>query len=360
MPPCVSVIMPVRDGQRWIGEAIASITAQSFADFELLIVDDGSIDKTRPIATEAAQRDRRIGVICLPRSGVVAALNRGLDAARGKYLARLDADDRAHPTRLARQVDFLNVQAAVGLVGSWADVIDADGRVVGRLQPETRPIALARALAKRNPMLHSSVMWRADLTAVAGRYRAAFEGAEDYDLWLRISERSLLANVPDCLVQYRRHDGNVSERRNLRQMFSARLARRSALSRKMHGSDPADALTAPPDWNAANADKSFYREDARLYRFLELSAAETARSPGDTAFVLSAAPTEALPMTHDERKLAQIAMLKIATAAAEFSPIRRMRLLFDFIGLHPARAIKLVGDRLAHHLRGANTPQGSS
>jgi len=359
MPPCVSVIMPVRDGQRWIGEAIASITAQSFSDFELLIVDDGSIDKTHQIATEAAQRDRRIRVIGLPPSGIVAALDRGVEGAHGKYLARLDADDRAHPTRLARQVDFLNVHATVGLVGSWADIIDADGTIVGRLQPEIRPAALARALAKRNPMLHSSVMWRADLCTIVGRYRAAFEGAEDYDLWLRISERRLLANLPHRLVQYRRHDGNVSERCKLRQMFSARLARRSALGRKIHGSDPADELTASPDWNAADSDRGFYREDAKLYRFLELSTADAARSPGDAAFILSAAPIDALPMTHDERRLAQIAMLKIATAASELPSSRRMRLLFDFIRLHPARAIKLVSDRIARHILGARALQRS-
>jgi glycosyltransferase involved in cell wall biosynthesis len=352
MPPCVSVIMPVRDGERWVDEAIASMAAQSLPDFELLIIDDGSVDTTRQIANEAAQRDRRIRVIALPPSGIVAALNRGLDEARGKYLARLDADDRAHPTRLARQVDFLNGQAAVGLVGSWADAIDADGKIVGRLQPATTPAALARALAKRNPMLHSSVMWRADLSAVVGCYRAAFEGAEDYDLWLRISEHSLLANVPDCLVQYRRHDGNVSERCKLRQMFSARLAQRSALSRKMHGSDPAEELTVSPDWNAAEAEKSFYREDANLYRFLELSIAEPARSPDDTTFVLPTAPTDASPMTHDERKLAQIAMLKIAMAASELSSSRRIRLLVDFVHLHPARAVKLVGDRIVRHILG--------
>jgi len=359
MPPCVSVIMPVRDGERWIGEAIASITAQSFADFELLIVDDGSTDRTCQIAAEAAQRDPRVRVIGLPPSGVVAALNRGLDAARGKYFARLDADDRAYPARLARQVDFLNVQAAIGLVGSWADVIDADGTTVGLLQPETAPAGLARALARQNPMLHSSVMWRADLCAVVGRYRAAFEGAEDYDLWLRMSERSLLANIPDRLVQYRRHAGNVSDQRKLRQMFSARLARRSALSRKMHGSDPADELTAPPDWNAVDADKNFYREDAKLYRFLELSTAEVARSPDDTVFDLSAAPTGAFELTHAERRLAQLAMLNIATTASSLSSRRRMRLLVDFIRLHPARAIKLVGDRVTRQYRGnATVPKG--
>src|SRR6185295_12000085 len=149
-----------------------------------------------------------------------------------------------------RQVAFLNTQVGVGIVGSWAEVIDGDDRTIGRLRPETAPAVLAGILMKRNPMLHSSVMWRAELHAKVGRYRAAFEAAEDYDLWLRMAEHCLLANIPDCLVQYRRHAGSISRHHRLRQMFSARLARRAAQGRRMHGTDPADALIAPPDWSA--------------------------------------------------------------------------------------------------------------
>jgi len=337
--------MPVRDGERWIRNAIASVTAQTFADFELLVVDDGSTDKTRQMAAEAAQRDRRIRVIGLPRSGIVTALNRALDEARGKYLARLDADDGARPTRLERQVDFLNAQAAVGLVGSWADIIDVDGRTVGRLQPETKAADLARALTKRNPMLHSSVMWRAELCAVDGRYRAAFEGAEDYDLWLRMSERSLLANIPACLVQYRRHADNASERRKLRQMFSARLARRVAFYRRTFGRDPADELTAPPDWNVPIASLEFCRDDMELYRFLELSAPDAMFSSADVDYDIAMSPTGELKLTHDERRLAQLVILNMM-ADADRSPSRRMRLLLDFVRLHPARAVKILGSRL--------------
>jgi glycosyltransferase involved in cell wall biosynthesis len=339
--------MPVRDGERWLGDAIASLGAQSFADFELLIINDGSTDMTGQIAGEAAQRDPRIRIIALPPSGVVAALNRGLDDARGKYIARLDADDRAQPSRLGRQVDFLSAEPRIGLVGSWADIIDAGGRTIGRLQPEAAPAALARVLAQHNPILHSSVMWRTDLSAAVGRYRAAFEAAEDYDLWLRMSERILIANIPDCLLQYRRHAGAVSRRRKLRQMFSTKLARRAAQVRQTHGVDPADELTAPPDWNETGAEEKFYREDAKLYRFLELSMTDAPCSPGDADFDLSAALAGEFRMTHDERRLAQIALLNIVTADPNMPSHRRMRLLSDFIRLHPARAIQIVGRHLA-------------
>ena len=352
MTPCVSVVMPVRDGERWISEAIASLAAQSFADFELLIVDDGSTDKTGEIVAGAAQRDQRVRLIRLPPSGIVAALNCGLDQARGHYIARLDADDRAHPTRLDRQVAFLNTQVGVGIVGSWAEVIDGDDRTIGRLRPETAPAVLADILPKRNPLLHSSVMWRAELCAKVGRYRAAFEAAEDYDLWLRMAEHCLLANIPDYLVQYRRHDNSISRHRQLRQMFSTRLARRSAHGRRMHGADPAGGLIAPPDWSTTGANDEFYAADAMLYRFLELSAADAAYSPSARNFDLPAAQVGEFPMTHDERRLAQLALLNIVAANACLSSRHRMRLLAHFISLHPARAMRLLGRRLRRKLLG--------
>jgi hypothetical protein len=359
MSPCVSVIMPVRDGARWIGEAIGSLAVQSFADFELLVVDDGSTDETGPIVTAAARLDARIVLIAQPPSGVVAALNRGVDAARGKFIARLDADDRAHQARLQRQTDFLNAAPEVGLVGSWAGIIDAVGATVGRLQPEADPAALMRILQLRNPMVHSSVMWRAELTAAIGGYRATFEGAEDYDLWLRMAERASIANIPERLVQYRRHGGNVSDRRKLRQLFSARLARRAARGRRTGGVDPAATLAAPPDWNGVEAHDAFFSHDASLYRFLELAAREM-DSPADPRFNFEQACADELPITHDERRLAQLALLHAMTAGAGMPNRRRMRLLGDFIRLHPARAVRLGGLHLLERYFGKGTMRHGS
>ncbi len=277
---------------------------------------------------------------------MVAALNRGLDAARAELIARLDADDRADPTRLERQVAFLKAHPAIGLVGSWADVIDANGSIIGRRQPETAPAALARVLERRNPMLHSSMMWRAGLTATAGRYRAAFAAAEDYDLWLRMAEHTQIANIPEALVQYREHGGAVTRRDNLRQLFSARLARRAAHARRTTGADPADGLAAPPDWNAAEAEREFFRDDAMLYRFLELATNANAPITADAA--LPSEPSGEFGLTHDERRLAQLALLNVMTPGRTLSPRRRLRLLYDFVRLHPARAIRLIATRRDH------------
>src|SRR5579864_3644566 len=106
MTPRISVVMPVRDGARWLGEAIFSVQAQTLADFELIIIDDGSKDESPLIIETSAQGDSRVRAIRQERLGLVAALNRGLSESRGQFIARLDADDLAHPQRLRHQSEY--------------------------------------------------------------------------------------------------------------------------------------------------------------------------------------------------------------------------------------------------------------
>ena len=122
-----------------------------------------------------------------------------------------------------------------------------------------------------NPFVHSSVMFRTELARRLGGFRPAFRAAEDYDLWLRLAEAAQVANLPEPLVEYRWHGDNVSSRNAIRQAFSVRLAQRSARARRETGRDPADDLTAPPDWRSPEADASFYADDAALYRLLDLA-----------------------------------------------------------------------------------------
>src|SRR5579871_3528567 len=116
MAPLVSVVMPVRDGERWLVEALDSIRAQTLIDYELIAVDDGSSDATPRLLELAAQRDERIRVIRLPPAGLVTALNRGIAASLGRFIARIDADDRASPDRLQLQADFLSAHPEIGLL----------------------------------------------------------------------------------------------------------------------------------------------------------------------------------------------------------------------------------------------------
>jgi glycosyltransferase involved in cell wall biosynthesis len=298
MTPVISVIMPVRNGAEWLGEAVASIRAQDFGDFEFLIVDDGSDDATAAMLAGFAGADRRIRVIRQPPQGIVVALNNAIAAARAPYLARLDADDCAMPNRLAKQLAFLQAHDEVGLLGSSAEEIDAGGAIIGRILPPADSAHLVRVLGRTNPFIHSSVMMRTALVRRLGGYRAAFRAAEDYDLWLRLAEVSGVANLAEDLVRYRRHGSNLSLRDAIRQSFSVRLAQRSAAARRSGAADPAASLAAPPDWWAVDAERSFYAGDVGLYRFLDSDAV---RGPG----LMSAVRQRLFELNHVERRLAQ-------------------------------------------------------
>jgi hypothetical protein len=159
-------------------------------------------------------------------------------------------------------------------------------------------------MAKGNPLIHSSIMARTELMRRLGGYRGAFEGAEDYDLWLRAAEVAELGNLPEALVSYRRHPGSVSGRNCLRQAFSVRLAQRAAAARRLRNDDPADCLEGPPDWHCSLAPGAFYADDAALYRWLDPAAEEPA--DGGPGAALMARVGE---LTHTERQLAARALL---------------------------------------------------
>lgn len=336
MTPQVSVIMPVRDAGAWVTEAIASLAAQTFADFELLVIDDGSDDATRAILDTTAPGDRRTRVIRTERLGLVAALNRGLAEARAPLLARLDADDRALPERLAAQVGYLAQHAEVGLVGSWAQRIDAQGSVTGRLTPETGSDELARILVSRNPFIHSSIMLRAELARRLGGYRPAFAGAEDYDLWLRIAETSRLANLPEVLVQYRRHRASASRQFANRQAFSVRLAQRAAQWRRQGRPDPAAGLDAPPDWRSDCA-QTFFADIAEIYRLLDFADPSLVQ-PGANLAPLIERFGE---LSHDEHVLASHAIRNVCLTSGRSGLGRAGQFVSLLLALPPKYALKV-------------------
>src|SRR5258708_12955942 len=147
MTPAISVIMPVRNGAEWLAEAVASVRDHHFGDFEFLIVDDGSDDGTAAMLSGFAAADHRIRLLRQAPQGIVAALNKAIAEARAPYLARLDADDRARPDRLGKQFTFMQAHPEIGLLGTFAERIDAAGNVVGPLPPPPPPPTLPRALA---------------------------------------------------------------------------------------------------------------------------------------------------------------------------------------------------------------------
>jgi Glycosyl transferase family 2 len=209
----VTVLIAVRDGLPWLTDAIESVLAQTYSDFELLLVDDGSKDGT-PEAAEA-YHDQRIRIVQNERNlGQVPSLNRGLREAQGEYVARLDADDVCLPERLERQVTVLDADPSVALVGTWLDVVDERGRLWGRLRGHVRdfPEFVFAILADRYPWGHPSVMFRRDVVLRLGGYDETLAPSEDKDLYRRLAlARHDARAVEAPLVRYRRHERQLSQ-----------------------------------------------------------------------------------------------------------------------------------------------------
>ena len=207
--PLISVIMPVYNAAPFVDEAIRSVLAQTFADFELIAIDDASTDTSREIL--ARLTDPRCRVLSNSSNlGAAETKNRGLTEAHGEFIAFLDADDLGVPERLARQLDWLRANPAVDVVGSSIEHIDSAGQSLGIFDlSQLEPRALRSRLLFQNRIAQSSVMLR---RAALGthRFRKEFEPAEDYDLWVRLAAKSNLVVSREVLVRYRLHEQSVS------------------------------------------------------------------------------------------------------------------------------------------------------
>jgi glycosyltransferase involved in cell wall biosynthesis len=206
--PSVSVILSVHDGEAYLGEAVASVLEQTFTDFEFIVVDDGSTDRTPDIL--ASFSDPRLVVITQPNAGLTISLNRALRRSRGELIARMDADDVALPERFERQAAYLNAHPEVGLLGTGALEIAPSGEVVGTIVPPENDSEIRRALIRRNPFVHSSIMARRLVIERAGGYDERLPVAQDYDLWMRVAALTRMANLTEPLVRRRLLPGRVS------------------------------------------------------------------------------------------------------------------------------------------------------
>lgn len=207
--PAVSVLMPVYNGEKYLSEAIDSILNQTFADFELIIINDGSTDGTLEILRKYTQQNKRIVLHNQTNQGLIAALNKGIKLARGKYIARMDADDISFPERLALQVGFLENHPEIGVLGSGARIMNSSGVTYDTLQHPTQHNVLQWCLCFFCPIVHPTVIMRRQVVVQVGGY-GAMQHAEDYDLWCRLSCVTRLSNLKDVLLYLRQHDSNVS------------------------------------------------------------------------------------------------------------------------------------------------------
>jgi glycosyltransferase involved in cell wall biosynthesis len=211
-PPAVSVVMAAYNGAGLIGETLASLTTQTFADFEVLVVDDRSTDATRDVVR--AWPDPRVRLIELEvNGGPVRARNRGVSEARGRYIAALDQDDLCRPERFARQVAYLDAHPRIALLGTQVDWLHEAIVSPSRYAPVTTPALIAWLTWIENPLAWSSVMVRAAAAhALTPFTRPEILYAEDFDLYHRIQPLGGIARLDDALVVYRQHAGGASSR----------------------------------------------------------------------------------------------------------------------------------------------------
>jgi glycosyltransferase involved in cell wall biosynthesis len=220
--PAVSVVMPVRNGGRDLDEALASMLGQTFGDFELIAVDDHSTDETPSRLRRATEEDARVQLIASPGQGFVAAVNAGVAASRGGWIARMDADDRSHPDRLARQMAHLHAHAEIDVLGTSVRVIDAGGNPAGTIRYPLDHALIALSLRAATVFCHGTVIVRRAALATAGGYRSESFPAEDYDLWCRlVIAGARLANLDEPLYDYRLSAGGVSRTVTERQQAMA-------------------------------------------------------------------------------------------------------------------------------------------
>ncbi|MBU3638548.1 glycosyltransferase [Polynucleobacter sp. AP-RePozz3-80-G7] len=215
--PLISVILPVYNGEQYLTAAVDSILNQTLANFELIIIDDGSTDQSLELLNQYKAIDPRIVLISRPNKNLVATLNESIEIARGKWIARMDQDDIAMPNRFEEQVKWLE-NTKSDICGSWVKFF---GVAIGSgyvWQTYESDEAIKMDMLFRSPLVHPSVMMRSNTLKKLG-YDSNCEKAEDYDLWVRATQAGYkLTNVPKVLLKYRRHEAQITSKSSFAQL----------------------------------------------------------------------------------------------------------------------------------------------
>ncbi len=237
--PEVSVVMSAFNSEEFISESINSILNQDFKDFEFIIINDGSSDKTLSIINKYQKIDNRIKVINQKNFGLTKSLNNAVSIAKSNFIARIDADDISLPSRLSTQLKYLKSNSNLGFVFSNFIFIDKSGNKIQKKIISTNSYQVRYNLLKGiNNIAHSSVMFRKDLFFEIGKYRNRFKKSQDIDLWIRMTDKYEFSNVgSEPLILIRNHDNQIS--RNENDIFKY-ISILSYLMRKNLRQDPLD------------------------------------------------------------------------------------------------------------------------
>ena len=275
--PLVSVVMPVYNGGEFLVDAVASILEQSFEDWELICVNDGSTDGSAQKLEALAQIDSRLRILHQTNWGIVSALNRGCKAARGELICRLDCDDIAFPDRLQKQVDYMQSHPKCIVVGGGILEIDSNNTplAITRLPKDHHQI-IRNLLHRQTGHFHPTTMFRRGAFEAAGRYRKSFEWIEDHDLWLRMETHGQLANLDELLICYRQHASSVCWQRSAQQRELMNSLLYQEYARRELGPPPAElinsskprSMAGPGKWARVAARGGFPRSAISLLRQL--------------------------------------------------------------------------------------------
>jgi glycosyltransferase involved in cell wall biosynthesis len=225
--PAISIILPVYNAEKYIDEAIQSVLAQTFTHFELLLIDDGSTDSSLARLQHFAKQDARCVAYSTKNCGIVTALNFGISQAKAAIICRMDADDICMPQRFEKQFNYLNAHPECVAVGSNVLLIDPEGMPIVTwtylsTHEEIDNLNLTGGVG--SCMCHPAVAIRKSSLLAVGAYRAEFEYAEDYDLFLRLAEIGKLANLPEMLLKYRQHPASIGHAKRKEQLMKTQKA----------------------------------------------------------------------------------------------------------------------------------------
>lgn len=213
--------MSVYNGADTLAKAIESVLSQSFTDFEFIIIDDGSTDRSPEIIASYVEKDARIRVITQQNEGLTKALNRGLETCVAPLVARADADDHSLTERLEKQVQFMEEHPEVVLLGSGAHLLNVQGARYQSVSAPADDAAIRKAMRKRNIFFHSAMMMRTETVRKVGGYDPCFIRSQDYDLWLRLLDEGEGANLVEALIELDQGPGRVSRKQARKQVTAS-------------------------------------------------------------------------------------------------------------------------------------------
>lgn len=274
--------MGAYNAEQYLADVMKSLLEQTFPDFELIVVDDGSTDRSSEILEEYARRDSRVYVLTQENQGLGRALNNGLERASGKYIVRADADDFSYPRRLECQVVFMEARPGVVASGTGVMLVDPLGIPISQLSVFSDHDAIETELLQGNgsAICHPSVILRRDALLQIGGYDPTWRVTEDLDLFLRLARVGQLANLPDILLDWRQHLGSTNHSKRERQLNEVREILKAAHEIRGLDFDPRTMKNRPDvpvgqrllrwGWNALNKG---YRKAALRYAMKSLQSA---------------------------------------------------------------------------------------